>query len=349
MDSAGSDRFATDSVRPRTDIAEEGSGRADAVGLNIDTSRKELEGFGAYYRAEIEPWMVAQTERQAEARRFAWRVGVAGAIGLPILVGLLTLLFDMGGGSQMLVLVYAVGVAAMALWPLRSLQKDVKSFLVAKVCGFFGFEASESATAGGFEHFNSSGLLPRHDRSKLEDEIRGEHGGVPFDLVECRLEDRRRNNKGGSYYVEIYHGILFRFRFPKKFQGCTIVTRDSGRIGNFFKGVGAPGERIELEDPRFEQQFEVRGTDQIEARYLLTPAFMERVVELAEVLGGSRPALCFDDNRLLISVCVREDHFEGGGIFDDVADRQRVERLVRELCKIFDIIDTLKLTLRTKV
>jgi hypothetical protein len=41
-----------------------------------------------------------------------------------------------------------------------------------------------------------------------------------------------------------------------------------------------PAERklIRLEDPRFEKEFCVYGEDQVEARYILTPSLMERIL-----------------------------------------------------------------------
>jgi hypothetical protein len=36
-------------------------------------------------------------------------------------------------------------------------------------------------------------------------------------------------------------------------------------------------EKIELEDPEFEKIWDTYGEDQIEARYVLTTAFMERL------------------------------------------------------------------------
>ncbi len=322
---------------------------ADAAVLNIDETRSELQGFRSFYQKEIEPWMSEQQGKQANARRMAIFVGIPGLIGLPIAIWISFFLLKWETWAFIVVALYVVGVGALAAWPLMKLQGEIKAFLVDKVCNYFGFTFSESASGSGFDQFENSGLLPSYDKRKLEDEIKGEHSGVPFDLVECRLEDKQRDSKGNTRYVEIYHGILFRFNFPKDFNGQTLVTKDSGRIGNFFKGMKKTGERVKLEDPRFEKQFEVWGTDQIEARYLLTPTFMERVVELAASMGEKKVELCFNGNRLLISVHVGKDHFEGGGIFTSVTDRRRVEGLVNEICKIFDIIDSLKLTLQSKI
>ena len=321
----------------------------EAAALDIDETRKELEGFRSFYHKEIEPWMTDQQDKQANARRFALFVAIPGLIGLPVVIWIFFFLLGWGTWALIITIGYAVGVGALALWPLMKLQGEIKSFLVSKVCSYFGFDFNEAATGSGFDQFENSGLLPSYDRRKLEDEIRGEHSGVPFDLVECRLEDKQRDSKGRTTYVEIYHGILFRFQFPKDFNGQTLVTKDSGRIGNFFKGIKKKGERVKLEDPRFEKRFEVWGTDQVEARYLLTPTFMERVVDLAESMGEKRVELCFNGNRLLISVHVSKDHFEGGGMFTSVTDNRRIEGLVNEICKIFDIIDSLKLTLQTKI
>ena len=293
--------------------------------------------------------MSEQQGRQASARRWALLVSVPGLIGLPIAIWLFFFALDWETLALIIVIGYVVGIGFLAVYPLTKLQGEIKSFLVDKVCGYFGFDFNESALESGFDQFADSGLLPGYDRLKLEDQIKGEYSGVPFDLVECRLEDKQRDNKGNTRYVEIYHGILFRFNFPKDFNGQTLVTKDSGRIGNFFKGIKKKGERVKLEDPRFEKQFEVWGTDQIEARYLLTPTFMERVVDLAKSMDEDRVELCFNGNRLLISIHVSSDHFEGGGIFTSVTDQRRVEELVNEICKIFDIIDTLKLTLQSKI
>ena len=322
---------------------------AEAAALNIDETRAELEGFRAYYHKEIEPWMTDQQGKQASARRWAMMVGIPGLVGLPIAIWLFFFALNWETWALIIVIGYAVGIGFLAVYPLTKLQGEIKSFLVDKVCGYFEFDFNESATESGFDQFAGSGLLPSYDRLKLEDQIRGEHSGVPFDLVECRLEDKQRDSKGRTTWVEIYHGILFRFNFAKDFEGQTLVVKDSGRIGNFFKGIKKKGERIKLEDPRFEKQFEVWGTDQIEARYLLTPTFMERVVDLAKSMNEDRVELCFNGNRLLISVHVSRDHFEGGGIFTSVTDARRVEELVNEICKIFDIIDTLKLTLQSRI
>ena len=62
----------------------------------------------------------------------------------------------------------------------------------------------------------------------------------------------------------------------KTFKGTTIIKRDRGKVANFFRSKMSGLESVKLEDPKFEKLFDVYGNDQIEARYLLTPSFMER-------------------------------------------------------------------------
>ena len=57
-----------------------------------------------------------------------------------------------------------------------------------------------------------------------------------------------------------------------------------------------------LEDPEFERHYEVYSNDQIEARALLTPAFMERFTALAATSGFSLPGALAEGNRLVVAL-----------------------------------------------
>ena len=123
------------------------------------------------------------------------------------------------------------------------------------------------------------------------------------------------------------------------------MLRDPAALKRVFGS--APAERVKLENPSFEKVFDVYGTDQIEARYLMTPAFMERVSRLAESTGGATPQLAFDGSHLLIALPLDKDRFEAQSLFTPMDDRSRTEALVEELQIVSSIIETLKLNLKT--
>ena len=323
-----------------------------AAPLNIDENRPQLAGFNAFYEKEISGYMESHVDRHKQAKTFAFVFGGLGALLLPLLIWLYILLdirlHEFSGELAIaLPLLYAVGVGFVAVWPLRKLHGEVKGHLLTKVCGFMGLEYSLKPVGFPFDTFNGAGLLPHHHQRKIEDNIKGAHEGVDFNFAECVLKRRQQSGRTTTY-VEVYHGLLFQFTFAKRFNGKTLVSRDSGTVGNFFKGIGKK-ERIKLEDPRFEKVFEVYGTDQVEARYLLTPAFMERIMALAEHVGQKQVELAFLDDHLLLSIRVSEDQFEAGGLFADMTDTKRIESLIKELCLVYDVVDTLKLNIQTKV
>lgn len=201
-----------------------------------------------------------------------------------------------------------------------------------------------SLKTGGFPSvaYKSAGLMP--GSAALEDHISGRHSGVDFDLCESTAGHTKGEGDEGK---DIWQGILLAFTYRKKFKGRTLVVRDGGAVGNFFKAFGKDGERITLEDPRFEDRFEVFGTDQIEARYLLTPAFMERLVELDDKYRRGKLKAAFVDNKLLLVIDDRDDRFELHLV--DAHPRATPGKLLSDLEIPCQIVDALKLDAKTVI
>jgi hypothetical protein len=100
-----------------------------------------------------------------------------------------------------------------------------------------------------------------------------------------------------------FRGMFCWFRFKKKLNGHTVVLPNTpgtklDRWGSF---NFTEEERIYLEDPRFNDKFVVYATNQVEARYVLSSAFMERILELLEKFDR-QVYLSFQDRKLYLAV-----------------------------------------------
>ena len=141
--------------------------------------------------------------------------------------------------------------------------------------------------------FNNSGLFMRPDRYNGKDYFEGTHGqtSLHFSLVhaEERYEttttdtdsDGHTTTQTEEHWRDIFKGLFFAADFNKHFNGSTLVR--AGKAGIF---SGLFGNLVKLEDPRFSQHFKVYSSDQVEARYLLTPRMMERLLYLKGMLGS---------------------------------------------------------------
>lgn len=318
--------------------------------IAIDENRPHLQGFAAFYQSEVEPWLMEQEAKRKSVLKGAWLYsGFAAAALLAGIAGIAILGSNTGGYIAIGLGVLAAAVLAGIGWvPVGNFKDSVKAYLLDKICSRFGIDYSKDAASFPFASFREVSLVPSHDRRKLEDQMTGAHDGVSFSLIEAHLEEKRRDKDNKTYYVTVFRGLLFMYSFPKSFNGKTVIKRDGGVLGNFFGGFGKD-QRIRLEDPRFEKMYEVYGSDQVEARYLLTPTFMERVVALGQTAGRKPPEFCFTGENLMIAVPTTKDQFEGGSVFRTLNDPKRVQDLVSEIGIVFDIIDTLKLNLKTNI
>jgi hypothetical protein len=102
-------------------------------------------------------------------------------------------------------------------------------------------------------------------------------------------------------------------------------------------------ERVRLEDPVFEKVYEVYGTDQVAARALLNPAFMEKMLKLGERPDFERPlALC--SGRLLqiaMPKRVGRDLFEPPSFQKPAASRDTLIQLQADIAAVIAAADAI--------
>ncbi|MDX1711693.1 MAG: DUF3137 domain-containing protein, partial [Rhodovibrionaceae bacterium] len=273
-----------------------------------------------------ELWGTTLPKLLAERRRALWTAAAWSALGLAVAAPLAYGSFTGFAGASETVreimmagaLFAGVGGFVFGSRPLKKVHEKVKRTVVGGICEHLGLDYA--LDAGGFpkDVFRERDLVPNYDRSSFEDRIRGQWRGARMDAVDAHLKKRVRTGKHTSYRT-VFRGLLVVCDFDKPFRGMTVVTKDRTVIGNFFGKLTRDGDRVALESPDFEKLYEVYSDDQVEARYILTPGFMERLMELQRVLGKT-PTLGFVERQLYLVLPMDSDSFEAGGLFADYSD-----------------------------
>lgn len=164
----------------------------------------------------------------------------------------------------------------------------------------------EPQTGISEQTFNQSKLFNTPDRYSSEDYISGKTEQTPFCFAEVHAEEKhtQTDSKGRTTttWSTLFKGFLFIADFNKDFSGQTVVFRNS--LFNFMKS-----NRVKLESPVFEKLFDVYSTDQIEARYILSPAMMERIIALDKQFNNGI-LISFYNSTVVIAVSNSTNHFE---------------------------------------
>ncbi|MEJ0061252.1 MAG: DUF3137 domain-containing protein [Terricaulis sp.] len=295
-------------------------------------------GFQRLYDTRIGPAFAShEAARVAGVDKFRSRM----IIGFPasLILGALAMLqFDNTGVGFAAAVVGFVITGIYAYAPLSVVKGQVKLASLTALAEAMGVTFTLAAFAPpAFARYRELGLLPGHDRSKFEDLFQGNYKRAAFDLYEAHLEQRHTDSKGRTTWTTAFRGQIVRLGFPRKFLGVTIVRRDAGILNVF--GGGKNLERVGLEDPVFEKAFEVFGTDQVEARYLLHPVFMQRLVDLETALKGKKLRCAFEQGDLLIAI-EGGNLFEPGDMFKPLADPARARKIVDDIAGVLRVMDS---------
>ena len=182
------------------------------------------------------------------------------------------------------------------------------------------------------------------DRYSGEDLFVGTWGKTKFKFSEVDAEEKyeRTNAQGhrSTHYETIFKGVIFIAEFHKNLKGITRVKE--GKDG-FFEKLFAGKSKVNLENPEFEKIYNTYSDNQVEARYILTPDMMERMLKLREKFK-SKVEFSFAHNLVFIAISSNKDKFEVDS--KKPIDKQQIKRVFSELETFLEIIDMLNLNLR---
>ena len=108
-------------------------------------------------------------------------------------------------------------------------------------------------------------------------------------------------------------------------------------------------EYIQLEDPEFNKKYSVYSSDQIEGRYLVTTAFMERFKNLQIAFNSKKIKCAFVNNKIYFAIQTNKNLFEIGNTFKSLENKKNVETFFNEIISIYMLIDYFKLNEKTGI
>ena len=102
-------------------------------------------------------------------------------------------------------------------------------------------------------------------------------------------------------------------------------------------------DEVKLEDPEFCKKFNAYSSDQVEARYLLTTAFIERFQNLNTAFGAKKAKCSFYGDKIMFAISTNKNLFEVGSLFKSLEKPGAVNQFYNELASIYSMIDYFKL------
>lgn len=345
----------------------------DAIFAGLTSQRPEFKDAMTTWSEKLEPALhEREAERQAiiaKARtRTIWTSGIIGVAAL-----ILITLFLSGDGIFMgILLAIALGaVASGVAWvPLFAMKSETKQLVVGSAAEAFGFTydtlhpdvsgVSDWRSAGAwikaqsgtgktsqlfkakesdpptpaFDVLKEARLLPGYDNRKFEDLIKGDRAGTHFSLVECKMTEEQGSGKNRRT-VTTFQGLLFHIQYPQRFLGRTLIARQGWWKG-FFGDKSL--QKVDLVSKELEDNFTIYSNDQVEARALLTPDRMERLIALERHFKGGKLRGIFEGDHLTLALEAK-DQFEAGSIWKPLVDPDRYISALTEIGLVCDVID----------
>ncbi len=106
-------------------------------------------------------------------------------------------------------------------------------------------------------------------------------------------------------------------------------------------------DKVEIEDPEFNKNFIAYSSDQIEARYALTPSFINRLKNLQTAFGEKNIKCSFFKNQVIIAIQTKKDLFELGNLYKSINSSEFINTLFNELKSVQNMITYFKFDEKT--
>ncbi len=249
------------------------------------------------------------------------RKRVLGLIFSSFVTGAILFLSIKSHNSQLSIILWAALLLILVVSAISSylkLKKQFKSKIIEELVKLIG-------PTWHFDHETHlnenrifvSNIFDEHkiDRVTGDDYMEGVINGVSFKASEIKIEQRVQTNKK-TKFTTIFRGLFMEVELPKIPKTETYIFSDMTEqvigkwLGDMIQGLNfGRGELVKLENPDFEKSFRVHSDDQVQARVLLTPLYMEKLLKLKSKIKYDFH-LAYHGGSLYIAVNMRNELLE---------------------------------------
>ena len=138
-----------------------------------------------------------------------------------------------------------------------------------------------------------------------------------------------------------FRGVLVEFEMNKNFEGHTFIL-ERAVTSSTIKFDRGKFEEVKLEDAEFCEKYIVYSDNQVEARYVLTTAFIERFKNMKTAFKAKFIRAAFKDGKITIAIDAGRDLFQMASLDKDT-DSNTFTELFDEILSVLELISVLKL------
>lgn len=305
-----------------------------AEATNYSEMRRD---FYAKYQKNIVP-VVKNFDKERKIKLFFAIVGatILSIIGCICLLGLLV-----ADGDKDVIEASLKGALfffglACGVWYMikKGFESKIKAKIMPTVCSCFeNLIWSEGVYEGG-ELFKASGVVPHFTSESYDDIFTGSHKDVNMEIVESDFVVGHGKNRR-----TVFSGVVIKLDMNKNFTSHTVITPDT----LFHKSPVKDLRHTTLEDVQFEKKFDVFTNDEVDARYLITPTFMERLKGMKTAFKADKIRCSFYGQYLLVALSTNKDLFSLCSLVKPMDDAQQYFQMYEEMVSIVKLIDHFKL------
>lgn len=322
----------------------------------VKTYKQMREEFYTKYRNNIVP-AVSGFEQERKTKLV---LAISLSCGL-FIIGLVIMLFlsfnsnpehNINLDGKVLGILFAAAIGVYFIFK-KTFEYKIKEKIMPIVCSCFGdlkwLTLKEKINING-QILLKSHLIDKYNIENFDDIFEGKHNSVGYRIIESEfIMDYEKNkpinhdNSSTKNKRTIFKGVVVILDMNKNFTGNTVIRPDSFTHSSPAKNL----KHTTLEDVVFEKKFDVFTDDEVEARYLITTSFMERLNNMQVAFSADNISCAFYDKYLIIGLHTNKDLFSICSLFKPVDDSKQYFTMFEEIISIVNLIDHFKLNQKT--
>ena len=310
-------------------------------------TKSELTDF--YYKS-LFPILKDLEENRKQLK---YRIIIIGIIFTLIYSVIGIFVFNAANADLDILLFALVGYIGIGGFIYKLLIKDYTAEFKSKIIKPLISVISENLIYSSKTHlperlFKRSDIFSDPDRVSGNDYVKGKLDDINLQFSDFHAEKKHKDSKGRTNWSTIFRGLFLVAEFNKNFKGKTIVLPDTAQstfgdlIGNWLQSYNIKrDELVKMDNPEFEKEFVVYSTDQIEARYILSHAIMDKLLRFQK--KSNHPVyISFVGDHIHMAIYYDKDMFEPS-IFRSLLEYRVAMEYVDTLHLATGIIQELKL------